>query len=223
MDSNLSLLGSVSAYHVLYEKIEAKKRLLADVDSLKTALAQCHGCKEKQLKAYEAYLQSYHQFLNGQAILLAQQLKENAPCPVCGSLEHPNKAQADGPLITQGQVDKLWEQQDQLTQRLHQMQLKGQSILSSINSQLDSPLDFSLLLTDSTPLQTLRNAADKELMDFYLKYRKDGAPPVFVKARVSGDDYTCYCGMQLSSSSTGKLKSDKMCRCDTCRRIVYID
>lgn len=163
LDSNLSLLGSVSAYHVLYEKIEAKKRLLADVDSLKTALAQCRCCKEKQLKAYEAYLQSYHQFLNGQAILLAQQLKENAPCPVCGSLEHPNKAQADGPLITQGQVDKLWEQQDQLTQKLHQMQLKGQSILSSINSQLDSPLDFSLLLTDSTPLQTLRNAADKEL------------------------------------------------------------
>ena len=72
-------------------------------------------------------------------------------------------------------------------------------------------------------MRELRDAADKELMDFYLKYRKDGAPPVFVKARVSGDDYTCYCGMQLSSSSTRKLKSDKMCRCDTCRRIVYID
>ena len=72
-------------------------------------------------------------------------------------------------------------------------------------------------------MRELRDGADKELMEQYLKFRKDGAPPVFVKARVSGNDYSCYCGMQLSPSSLGKLKADGMCRCDTCRRIVYID
>lgn len=72
-------------------------------------------------------------------------------------------------------------------------------------------------------MRELRESADKELMEQYLKFRKDGAPPVFVKARKSGSDYSCYCGMQLSSSSLGKLKTDGMCRCDTCRRIVYID
>ena len=72
-------------------------------------------------------------------------------------------------------------------------------------------------------MRELRDAADKELMEQYLKFRKDGAPPVFVKARASGSDYACYCGMQLSQSNIGKLKTDGMCRCDTCRRIVYTD
>lgn len=72
-------------------------------------------------------------------------------------------------------------------------------------------------------MRELREEADKELMEQYLKFRKDGAPPVFVKARQNGSDYACYCGMQLSQSSIGKLKADKFCRCDTCRRIVYTD
>lgn len=38
------------------------------------------------------YEETYRSFLKEQAGILAQQLKEHEPCPVCGSTEHPNPA-----------------------------------------------------------------------------------------------------------------------------------
>lgn len=44
-------------------------------------------------------------FLDAQAGLLAQALAEGAPCPVCGSVHHPAKAQLPHTAPTQAQVD----------------------------------------------------------------------------------------------------------------------
>lgn len=70
----------------------------------------------------------------------------------------------------------------------------------------------------------LEKTLDKNLLEIYTKARKDGIFPVFVKATVSDNgDYGCLCGMQLSQTNKTKLKNDKMCQCDACRRIVYTD
>ncbi|MBQ8039607.1 MAG: SMC family ATPase, partial [Lachnospiraceae bacterium] len=51
---------------------------------------------ESAYAAYEAERNKYQQmekaFLDGQAGVLASHLEENTPCPVCGSLSHPNPA-----------------------------------------------------------------------------------------------------------------------------------
>lgn len=39
-----------------------------------------------------SYKDTYTRFIEGQAGILAEELEENKPCPVCGSLEHPKKA-----------------------------------------------------------------------------------------------------------------------------------
>lgn len=70
----------------------------------------------------------------------------------------------------------------------------------------------------------LEKTLDKNLLEIYFKARKDGIFPVFVKATVTdGGDYGCLCGMQLSQTNKTKLKNEKMCQCDACRRIVYTD
>jgi len=40
----------------------------------------------------EEYLDSYRQFIRGQAALLALELRQGEPCPVCGSVSHPAPA-----------------------------------------------------------------------------------------------------------------------------------
>ena len=72
-------------------------------------------------------------------------------------------------------------------------------------------------------MRELRESTDKELMETYVLCRKDGVPlPVFVEAQSSGNGYACRCGMTFSPSGASKLKNDGFCRCETCRRIVYI-
>jgi len=60
-------------------------------------------------KKKEAFFTAYQLFLDGQAAVLAGNLKENAPCPVCGSLEHPAPAVSEITPPTQQQVNELQE------------------------------------------------------------------------------------------------------------------
>lgn len=65
---------------------------------------------ENHRRIYEEQLDKWYK---GQAGILAKQLKENSPCPVCGSIDHPSVAQMEGGLPTEEEIklskDKLEE------------------------------------------------------------------------------------------------------------------
>ena len=61
---------------------------------------------EKAQQQSEYYQQLFHSFLDAQAGILAQELKENEPCPVCGSLSHPHPRMiSKGRTVTQEILD----------------------------------------------------------------------------------------------------------------------
>lgn len=61
---------------------------------------------EKAQQQSEYYQQLFHSFLDAQAGILAQELKENEPCPVCGSLSHPHPRMiSKGRTVTQEMLD----------------------------------------------------------------------------------------------------------------------
>ena len=47
----------------------------------------------------------YHKFLNEQAGILALNLEDGQPCPVCGSREHPQIAALSDEAPTQAEVE----------------------------------------------------------------------------------------------------------------------
>lgn len=73
-------------------------------------------------------------------------------------------------------------------------------------------------------LETLRPSVDKEIMTMYDELASERKYPAFVEAY--GDEKSSFscrgCGLQLSQSSKGQLLEKGVCRCDTCRRIIYL-
>ncbi len=116
------------------EKNEAKQKqcqklaeLLKEEPQL-TALAKEQSRLQEQMKqtreAYEKasfhYTEAYTQFLSIQAGIMAQNLKEDAPCPVCGSKMHPKKACIQGRTVTQEEVEHARKTRDTLEGRLRE-------------------------------------------------------------------------------------------------------
>ena len=61
---------------------------------------------------FQEYEKSYETFLSEQAGILAIGLKEGEPCPVCGSMTHPNKTPLSAAAVTQEQVDRAKKDRD---------------------------------------------------------------------------------------------------------------
>lgn len=73
-------------------------------------------------------------------------------------------------------------------------------------------------------MKALESSLDETHLKLYTKAKTDGvALPVYVA--VVGDNennYACGgCGMLLSQTSKGELKSKQICQCEACRRLVY--
>ena len=121
----------------------------------------------------QTYDQQYYAFLAEQAGILADSLKPDTPCPVCGSLHHPRPAQKSSHAPTQIELEQTKQQLDKMTQKLNKLSSelgeiagKGQNMNTEILRQAqqlfrteDKTLLNALLTKEQTTLQ-----ADKSLL-----------------------------------------------------------
>jgi exonuclease SbcC len=104
----------------LDEKINSLKSLINLIKQMKSLLAN-YNQGEKDYKAADEdydlkckhYENLYHNFIEGQAGILATSLEEGSPCPVCGSTSHPNKAVATDLLIDESKLREAKKQMDE--------------------------------------------------------------------------------------------------------------
>lgn len=108
----------------LFEERIQKKELRDQTAQIAVVLEELEGgitkirdAQEKFAHHRENFLSAYRQFLNGQAGILANQLKDQEPCPVCGSCEHPHKAHLLEGTPSQQQVDALRLQMEKASQQ----------------------------------------------------------------------------------------------------------
>lgn len=73
-------------------------------------------------------------------------------------------------------------------------------------------------------LNAMAKGIDKETLEKYQSVVSEGKYPAFVEAYydVGADMYSCRgCGIQLSQKNKSSLLENGVCRCETCRRIIY--
>ncbi|MDX9708546.1 MAG: SMC family ATPase [Trichloromonas sp.] len=94
------------ALHNLEKKkreVEQQQGIVAKAKEQEETRRREHQEREQLAKRLEL---AWHQ---GQAAILARGLREGAPCPVCGSIEHPAPAHTDRELPNQQQVEQARE------------------------------------------------------------------------------------------------------------------
>ena len=130
-----------------HHKLELHK-LSDDYDKLLLAEDQGYDLKDEYQKLEDIYLKEKHHYDSiehhyrlSQAGILARDLKDDQPCPVCGSYQHPRLANLDKDIIYQEDLkkakqdfDKCCEQRNELYRALI---LKQQEI-SILKTQLEN-------------------------------------------------------------------------------------
>lgn len=109
-EEKLQRLEELQGEYLAWERdsrllLEQRKRLLEQ--------------EQKKMQAWESYQTKNLSFIAAQAGILAAELLDGAPCPVCGSLKHPNKAKLTQESVSKEEVEQA-NREFQRTQELLQ-------------------------------------------------------------------------------------------------------
>lgn len=159
--AELSRHESLLAQRQELEALMRQGRELVVQQQQATAALQGRRSEAEQAKRHATEQEMrWHQ---GQAALLALTLQEDAPCPVCGSLEHPAPAVQHADLVTQAQVEEARSTEEQARHALqtaeHQEQQLAQQF--SYNTEQAQRLRHQLGDWASQPPFELQQACEQ--------------------------------------------------------------
>ncbi|WP_019554222.1 AAA family ATPase [Propionispira raffinosivorans] len=92
-----------------------------------------------------------HLFAIGQAAILARGLKEKQPCPVCGSLSHPNVASSTEILPTENEVKEAQHQLAELDKKRQQQHIDLSKIETQYATAMNRKNDSKFVLGENPP------------------------------------------------------------------------
>lgn len=134
------------------EEAEAKKK---KIETFQTRLIAFNRQKEILHRAQDDYCRSneiaektaenYHflnkLFLDSQAGILADMLQEGEPCPVCGSIEHPNRAVKPTEIPTEAQLKSAKKRVDETAKDAALFSRKAGELLGKVSAEQESLLN----------------------------------------------------------------------------------
>ncbi|WAM51221.1 AAA family ATPase [Vreelandella venusta] len=112
------------------------------------AAAALQGRRSEAEQAKRHATEQEMRWHQGQAALLALTLEAEAPCPVCGSLEHPSPAVQHADIVTQAQVEEARSAQEQARQALQTAERQEQQLAQQLSYNAEQAQRLSRQLGD---------------------------------------------------------------------------
>ncbi len=129
------------------ERVKKFKELESHLKDAQNAYLSAENESTEATKFYNGLNKA---FLDCQAGILAENLVENMPCPVCGSLTHPKKATKPMETPTEEQLKTAKAKADKAGERTSQLSQKAAEIFGKVKSEKESLiLSSSELLEES--------------------------------------------------------------------------
>lgn len=118
----------------LEDKIKKLQVIIKEQENKKIASENAQKIEAEWEKLSTEVLEKEKEFFREQAGILAEKLKENEPCPVCGSLHHPNLAIKSTSVLTKEELDNLKEKEEKSRKTLTDATNK----VTEINSKIET-------------------------------------------------------------------------------------
>lgn len=90
--------------------------------------------------ASDRYVELFNQFLSSQAGIMAERLEEGTPCPVCGSIHHPQLAKLPSEAPTEQQLNVQKSSMDKAQKEAQDQALICQQLNGQLNASRESLL-----------------------------------------------------------------------------------
>lgn len=127
-----------------YENLKKYEESINDTLKIIKEVLLYYQNKEVEAKHYDNEYHEYRlleniykeeddRYFRNQAGLIASKLKENIPCPVCGSKEHPEIAKIENNVLTKEQLDLEKEKLELKSKKIEEIKQN----IASINSKID--------------------------------------------------------------------------------------
>lgn len=182
-ETRLSLQQAHQQQQQLLSVYQQWQQVTARVTSTQAKLAVAKG-QGQQLNAQHQQAQIEHKALlltwhQGQAAILARQLQQGEPCPVCGSQTHPQPAQSQAPLPSDEALQSVQDAETSaqeilskaraeyrgLQTQLETLQQQAQDLAAQLGAAVEIPLaDQTLVLSQLAFSLTQAEQAHQSLL-----------------------------------------------------------
>ena len=164
----LSLNDRLSKLQQLLQSMEALKK---NHEEHKKAV-QIYKERQANVDSLDAsYKEGHKLYLDAQAGILAESLKENMPCPVCGSLSHPKKASKPVDVPTKDELDAL---QNRLSAANKEVELASQAagkLNGAINEKMEATLTSIKELLGDINMNSATDIAKENISELQSKIK----------------------------------------------------
>lgn len=140
--SDVELLRSRSEKTVFesrFTELQNLKKTIAEFVKQKAELKKVQNdfsdANKKSCLLKKEYDSMYQIFLCNQAGILAMELKENVPCPVCGSKCHPKPAEFTGDVCSEAELEKSKEKSEKAQEKAKKLSEQANGLTGQISEK----------------------------------------------------------------------------------------
>ena len=164
----LSLNDRLSKLQQLLQSMETLKK---NHEEHKKAL-QIYKEKQANVDSLDAsYKEGYKLYLDAQAGILAESLKENMPCPVCGSLSHPKKASKPVDVPTKDELDALQNRISAANKEVERASQAAGKLKGIIDEKMESTLTSIKELLGDINMNSATDIAKENISELQAKIK----------------------------------------------------